>query len=438
MINNNSEEISTDLLYSFLGKSESVILDVRPVDAYNGWQMNGEARSGHIPGAKSLPVKWLNYIDWIEIVRHKNILPENQIIIYGYTTDDAAKVAERFQKSGFENIRIYNHFMDEWMVNPDLPLQNLSRYKHLVSADWLQILLSGKTPPLYDSNKFVVVHSHYRNRDAYLNGHIPGAVDMDTLALEAPETWNRRSPEELKSALLKHGITADTTVILYGKFMFPNNDDPFPGSAAGDIGAIRNAFIMMYAGVKDVRILNGGFQSWIDSGFEISTIDEPKQPELDFGTEIPAQPNLAVDTPQAKEMIALPGSELVCVRSWPEYIGEVSGYNYIEAKGRIPGAVFADCGSDAYHMENYRNVDNTTREFHEISRIWASNDITPDKHLAFYCGTGWRGSEAWFNAWLMGWPKVSVYDGGWFEWSNDPENPTEIGIPENYVVENLK
>jgi thiosulfate/3-mercaptopyruvate sulfurtransferase len=30
----------------------------------------------------------------------------------------------------------------------------------------------------------------------------------------------------------------------------------------------------------------------------------------------------------------------------------------------------------------------------------------------------------------MGWPKVSVFDGGWFEWSNDPNNPTATGIPE--------
>jgi molybdopterin synthase sulfurtransferase len=28
----------------------------------------------------------------------------------------------------------------------------------------------------------------------------------------------------------------------------------------------------------------------------------------------------------------------------------------------------------------------------------------------------------------MGWPRVSVYDGGWFEWSNDPDNPFETGI----------
>ena len=188
--------------------------------------------------------------------------------------------------------------------------------------------------------------------------------------------------------------------------MQPDNADDFPGSAAGHIGAIRNAFIMMYAGVKDVRILNGGFQSWKDAGYEITTDDVPKTPVTDFGATIPSKPELAVDIPEAKEMLKSNDAELVSVRSWREFIGEVSGYNYIEKKGRIPGAIFGNC------------------------EIWREANITPDKHLAFYCGTGWRGSEAFYNAWLMGWPRVSVFDGGWFEWSNDPNNPYETGIPE--------
>jgi 3-mercaptopyruvate sulfurtransferase SseA len=136
-----------------------------------------------------------------------------------------------------------------------------------------------------------------------------------------------------------------------------------------------------------------------------------------------------VDLPEARRILASPDANLVSVRSWPEYIGEVSGYNYIERAGRIPGSVFGNCGSDAYHMENYRNPDHTTREFGEIATTWMETGITPDRHNAFYCGTGWRGSEAFFNAWLLGWPRVSVFDGGWFEWSSDESNPVETGEP---------
>ena len=426
-------EIFTNDLVKILENRKTKILDIRSVDAYNGWKLHNEKRGGHISSAKSLPAKWIRYIDWIEIVRNKNIIPEDNIVIYGYTNQEAENVANRFLRSGYDNVSVYNHFINEWSSNHDLPMQKLEQYRHLVPAEWVKNLITTGKADEYENNNYKVIQSHYRNRDAYLSGHIPGAIDMDTLALEDPDTWNRRSPEELKDALEKHGITTDTTVVLYGKFMFPKNDDPFPGSAAGQIASIRNAFLMMYAGVKDVRVLNGGFQSWKDAGFEVSNEDVPKTQVADFGANIPLNPQFAVDTPEAKQMIVSPDAELVCVRSWPEYIGEVSGYNFIEKKGRIPGALFADCGTDAYHMENYRNVDHTTREFYEIEDNWLKSGITPDKHLAFYCGTGWRGSEAWFNAWLMGWPKVSVYDGGWFEWSNDQDNAFETGFPGNPI-----
>ncbi len=424
------KKISTQDLNRVLADSNTKIMDVRSADAYNGWKTGHEMRGGHIRGAICLPAKWNSYIDWIEVVRSRGILPENNLIIYGSKDTDVEKVAARFKAAGYKSIQVYHQFVDEWTTNEQLPMDHLPRYRNLVSADWVKALIEGENPETYDGGGYVICHAHYRNRNAYLSGHIPGAIDLDTLDLESPETWNRRSPEELEKALLEHGITADTTVVLYGKYMFPENDDLFPGSAAGDIGAMRCAFIMMYAGVKDVRILNGGFQSWFDADYETDTIDVQKKVAKIFGASIPAHPELAVDIDEAKRLLASDRGELISVRSWPEYIGEVSGYNYIEKKGRIPGAIFGNCGSDAYHMENYRNVDHTTREYHEIERIWKEAGITRDKRLAFYCGTGWRGSEAFFNAWLMGYPDIAVYDGGWFEWSNDPENPYETGIPE--------
>ena len=107
---------------------------------------------------------------------------------------------------------------------------------------------------------------------------------------------------------------------------------------------------MMYAGVKDVRILNGGLKSWEDAGYEITTEEYTPVYRGEFGASIPGRPELAVDMDEAREIISSDHAELVSVRSWPEYIGEVSGYNYIEKRGRIPGSVFGNCGTDAYHI----------------------------------------------------------------------------------------
>lgn len=420
--------ISTEQLQKNIKNPSFSIIDVRPVDAYNGWKLQDEKRRGHIKGAKSLPLKWLDYMDWIEIIQTKKILSSQTIVLYGYDTDSSVKTANQFMRAGYNDVIIYPYFMDEWNPDKTLPMHYLKRYHHLVSAHWLQELINTDHAPEFDNKDYVICHAHYKNKADYDQGHIPRAINIDTNQLESPKTWNRRSSEELRKTLEELGICSETTVILYGRFSNPNNSDPFPGSSAGHLGAIRCAFLLLYAGVKDVRVLNGGMQSWIDAGFKTTKKTYEPQPIDDFGETIPVHPELAIDTQEAKEYLQANDKNLISVRSWKEFIGEVSGYHYIQKKGRIPGAIFGNCGTDAYHMQNYRNLDHTTREYHEIENIWEEVGITPDKHNAFYCGTGWRASEAFFNAYLMGWPNIAVYDGGWFEWTNTG-NPYETGIP---------
>jgi thiosulfate/3-mercaptopyruvate sulfurtransferase len=69
------------------------------------------------------------------------------------------------------------------------------------------------------------------------------------------------------------------------------------------------------------------------------------------------------------------------------------------------------------------------RSYHEIEANWQQAGITADKNIAFYCGSGWRASETFFYAHLMGMQNVAVYDGGWLEWSKDKANPILQGLP---------
>jgi thiosulfate/3-mercaptopyruvate sulfurtransferase len=422
-------EISTRQLAQAIESESCSVFDARPVDAYNGWALQEERRGGHIRGARSLPVTWTGQEEWEERVRDKGALPGRPVVVYGYDHGETAEVADRFVRAGYGDVGLYHGFVEEWAEDDSLPMERMERFETLVPPGWLERLLASERPPGFDNERYVLCHCHYRNPEDYEIGHIPGAIALDTRELESPDTWNRRSPEELSRALTRLGISADTTVVVYGRFSSPNNSDPHPGSAAGHLGSIRCAVLMMYAGVKDVRVLNGTLASWGNEGYSLSTEETRPEPVPEFGTRVPARPEIMVDAPRAREILASEDENLVSVRSWEEFIGKVSGYHYVFKKGRIPGAVFGNCGSDAYHMENYRNPDLTTREYGEVEAMWRESGITPEKFNAFYCGTGWRASEAFLNAYLLGWNRIAVYDGGWYEWSNDPNNPVAVGEP---------
>jgi thiosulfate/3-mercaptopyruvate sulfurtransferase len=185
----------------------------------------------------------------------------------------------------------------------------------------------------------------------------------------------------------------------------------------------------MYAGVEDVRLLDGGFQAWTSAGYELETASNSPVAASAFGIEIPAHPEYIIDMEAARAILAAGDMELVSIRSWVEYIGETSGYSYIEPKGRIAGAVWGHAEIEPHRMDGLRNIDHTMRSYHEIDANWRDWGITPDKSISFYCGTGWRASEAFFYAYLMGWERISVYDGGWYEWSAYLSNPVESGEP---------
>ena len=191
----------------------------------------------------------------------------------------------------------------------------------------------------------------------------------------------------------------------------------------------RAANALMYAGVEDVRLLDGGFDAWMMAGYTVETGVRQPVPMKDFGRTIPGRPEYIIDINRTKALLTDKQGVLVSVRSWDEYLGKTSGYDYIQAKGHIPGAVWGHSGSDPHHMEDYRNPDSTMRSYREIESFWQKAGITPDKKVAFYCGSGWRASETFFYAYLMGWPNITVYDGGWLEWSQDTNNPIALGAP---------
>jgi 3-mercaptopyruvate sulfurtransferase SseA len=412
------------------------IVDVRALSAYNGWRLGNETRGGHIPGAVSFPSAWLSSVDRPEVARllgGKAVGADREILVYGDgQLDDADLVVAFLRELGLTDVRVLRGGFPAWATDPDRPVDRLPRHDRLVHIEWLGQLLSGGRPEAAPTGRFVLFHVNFGVPEEYEEGHIPGALYLDTNWLENPIDWNRRTPAELDAAVRNLGITQDTTVVVYGRDTVGEANEKWPGRRAGQIAATRALMILRYAGVEDVRLLDGGYDWWVRAGYPVETTLREPTPVPAFGVEIPLRPEVIVDIEEAKQILAdRDGAALVSVRTWKEHIGRVSGYNYIGPAGRIAGDVWGNCGSDAYHMQHYRNVDNTMRAYPEIAANWLEAGITPDKWVAFYCGTGWRASETWFYAYLQGWDRIAVYDGGWFEWSSDPvNNPIEIGDPD--------
>jgi molybdopterin synthase sulfurtransferase len=431
--------IGTPELLARLEDPTLTIVDVRPLAAYNGWRLTGEGRGGHIPGARAFPAAWLESVDAPELARlceSKEIAPGREIVLYGARPEDAAAFRDWLTELGHAGVRTYEAGWGTWGADETLPVERLPNYDRLVHTDWLRELLDGGRPEAAPAGRFLLFHVNFGVPEEYEEDHLPGALYLDTNRLENPEDWNRRTPAELEAALRSLGITNDTTVIVYGRDTEGHADEKWPGRRAGQIAATRAALILRYCGVDDVRLLDGGYDAWVRAGNELETVRRTAAAVASFGVPIPQRPEIIVDIGEAKQILADPEhAALVSVRTWAEHIGKRSGYNYIRTAGRIAGDVWGNCGTDAYHMQHYRNVDNTMRAYPEIAENWRDAGITPDKWVAFYCGTGWRASETWFYAYVMGWSRIAVYDGGWYEWSKDPiGNEIESGEPADALV----
>jgi len=427
--------ISVETLRERLGDPDLTIVDVRPLAAYNGWQLGAEERGGHVPGATAFPLAWLRTVDEPEIANlldRKAIEAAREIVVYGSELEDPSGFVAKLESLGIDGARVLEGGFEAWAADPSTTVDRLVNYDKLVTIEWLRRVLAGEQPEAAPTGRFLLFHVNFGVPEEYEEAHIPGALYLDTNVLEDPADWNRRPPEVLDQALRGLGITKDTTIVVYGRDTEGQANEKWPGRRAGQIAATRALMILRYAGVDDVRLLDGGYDWWVRAGYQVESVIREPSPVADFGAVIPVRPEVIVDIDDAKRILADPdGAALVSVRTWREHIGAVSGYNYIGPAGRIKGDVWGNCGSDAYHMQHYRNVDNTMRTYPEITANWAEAAITPDKWVAFYCGTGWRASETWFYAYLQGWQRIAVYDGGWFEWSQDPiNNPTEIGLPE--------
>ena len=298
-----------------------------------------------------------------------------------------------------------------------------------VSPAYIKSVMDGKQE---ESKNYVILDTS-TEAAPYNDGHIPGAyhcsvrqVESSTYAAYANNTidytdenlGNLHEPAELAALLKKYNITKDTMVILYGAH---------PATE-------RVAFCFLYCGVENVKVLNGSLTNWKNAGYEVETkVNTPvTDANYDFGTTVPAHPEYIVSKEELKDKLANDKNfRLVSIRSLDEFKGLSDGnYPMLQEKGEIAGAVFGRAGNDANTMEEYMNADGTLISYERFKGFMADSYVYPTNEVCFFCGTGWRATMPLLMAYEKGW-KVSLYDGGWWQWTRDLEhNAIQMLTPE--------
>jgi thiosulfate/3-mercaptopyruvate sulfurtransferase len=279
-----------------------------------------------------------------------------------------------------------------------------SRDAVLIEADELAGLLAAKA-------NLVVLDIRFKpdqpnGLPSYLAGHISDAVYVDLVHELAGETrqfsGRRPLPEirDLQRDARRWGIAKEFSVVVY---------DDNRGLQAG-----RAWWVLRWAGIKSVRILNGGLEAWTAAGHPVTTVPAL----LPHGDVELSAGNLPVLNADQAAAIAR-ASVLVDARGEKDYLGAapVSGK---PPEGHIPGAISLPTSGNLGKDGKFLSTQQLIERFGHAS-IDGANPV------GVYCGGGIAGAHEIAALTSIG-ISAALFPGSWSAWSSDPSRPVATGV----------
>ncbi len=237
-------------------------------------------------------------------------------------------------------------------------------------------------------------------RQAYAQGHIPGAVHADLdRDLADPPGSNGRHPlptrERWLATCRRWGLNDEDAVVTY--------DD------VGGAFAARAWWMLRWLGHSNVAVLDGGLHAWqrIQPG--------PLQTE----SPVPAPGNFSDRTPLTRTVAAAeitPGthSTLVDARVSARFEGQEEPIDH--TAGHIPGAVCLPNGDNLTADGYFKPASELHARFAGLS-----------EDIICYCGSGVTAAHNILAMVSAGLPEPALYPGSWSEWIEDPSRPIATG-----------
>ncbi|TYQ14558.1 UNVERIFIED_CONTAM: thiosulfate/3-mercaptopyruvate sulfurtransferase [Acetivibrio alkalicellulosi] len=278
-----------------------------------------------------------------------------------------------------------------YACNPNGNFNGKGKLAPIVSTNWLEA----------NGNLKDLVIVDVRSSEEYEEGHIADSVSIpfvvpfsawitikDDLLLELPDD------NELFDTLGSFGITKKSKVVIVTSVA-----DPY-AIAAGP----RVATTLKYAGVKNVSILNGGYEKWISEGKAVTT-DVPEITEKVFKGKVNKNIFASIDYVENNIGKAV----IIDNRDAEIYLGEVV-CPFAGQTGHISTAKLLP-------VPDMWNDDGTYKSVNELREMVKSLAKKNDD-IIVYCGVGGYGSVAWFVfTEVLGYKKVKFYDGSAEEWT---------------------
>lgn len=258
----------------------------------------------------------------------------------------------------------------------------------------------------------VVLFSHWEKDERgglrrYFSEHIPTAhfcsPARSLVGLPGSDVGRNPLPDlaSVQRSLDGWGLQRDRDVVVY--------------DGGRGLWAARAWCILRWAGVDNVRILDGGQANWENQGYEVvggpGNITTTKS---DMTAKLGSMPTATIDDVRAHTGI------LLDVRDTRRFLGE---REVLDLKaGHIPGAVNVPV-TDLLH------ADYTFRSAEEIRARLAEVGVTDGADTIVYSGSGNHSAQALAAMEIAGIRGVRHYIGGWSQWSADNKNPVERKAP---------
>ena len=248
---------------------------------------------------------------------------------------------------------------------------------------------------LKDSRTLVV---DTRPFTAYLNGHIPGAINIDLFQfhwLDTSQHGIKEFEKQSRILLSNIGVKAAHHVIFY--------DDVTGMSAA------RGVWLLLYFSHRNVSLLDGGSKRWQEEGYPVET-----RTNGFIHSNFVGRPNrrLLASFSDIKKSLRRKDTVIVDARTKEEFAG-----NHVRAAraGHIPSAINVDW------EENIERGSFKSPE--QLHTVYSS--IPKDSKIITYCQGGYRAANSFLALKILGYKDVRMYLGSWGEWGNKLDLPIE-------------